>query len=274
MKSIKAWLALVVTGCWYEIPEIPPVPPIQESCTFEGCAACDEGLVCGPVRGCVECRTSADCTLDPDRTTCARNRCVECGGVGGGAAACEAGEACVQGKCEPACPCSSCTCESGICVDDRCVECVEDADCPGERPVCDPMDGACRVCLVDAQCTGDGRTRCNSEFECVRCLVSEDCPQPALCVGGTCTSACCEPADCPAPAPLCDPDGRCVACVGDADCDPLRCDQVRGVCVECTLDADCAPPKPACVGSVCVECSNTSPCPEPAVCSDSRCVAP
>jgi hypothetical protein len=271
MKSFKALLALVVAGCWYEIPELPP---IAEGCTFEGCAACDDGLVCEPTRGCVECRTSADCTRDPDRRICARNRCVECRPDDPGFDVCGPGDSCVEGVCRDDCPCSQCDCDSGVCVDDRCVECSADADCPDERPVCDPVDRACRACLVDAHCTSEDRTRCNSDFECVNCLVSEDCPQPGLCVGGECVAACCEAADCPAASPRCAQDGQCVACATNADCAPLQCDTQGGVCVECTFDTDCAPPKPACVGSVCVECSNTSPCPEPAVCSDSRCVAP
>lgn len=112
-----------------------------------------------------------------------------------------------------------CPADRSICIEDECVECVEDADCSGGKPVC------------------DGRV-------CVACLADEHCPMDKLChpEARSCTEACTSTEACPdKQRKVCDPSrGFCVQCLTTADCgDKHVCDTTLNGCVGCTSDVDC-----------------------------------
>lgn len=61
----------------------------------------------------------------------------------------------------------------------------------------------------------------------------------------------------------CNPsDGRCVACLGNADCTAARPFCQAGSCAECASDLDCAAPFPVCSATLgaCAECEDDADC--------------
>lgn len=94
-------------------------------------------------------------------------------------------------------------------------ECLEDADCGSDRPLC-------------------------YEDRCVRCdetaLPDNACtrldPSTPFCEGGSCVQ-CRDGSDCGSEAPLCDPSlSRCVGCLHHAQCPESACDIAVGECIE------------------------------------------
>lgn len=87
-------------------------------------------------------------------------------------------------------------------------------------------------------------------------------------------ASCESAAECGPTAPLCGPEGTCVQCADELDCDAGRC--VGGACVECAADADCTGDAPFCLGRRCVACRGPVDCePEEPVCApDGDCLPP
>jgi hypothetical protein len=129
-----------------------------------------------------------------------------------------------------------------------CVPCLDDEDCSGSRPFCDPGLHRCVECPGQGSCQGQGQRLCDVGTH--RCLVSCDDGRCRDGSNGHCTSshglcrACEADQDCTGAraGPLCHTGiGRCVQCFGDGDCaaPTRRCDQVEGRCVGCVAGADC-----------------------------------
>ena len=173
--------------------------------------------------------------------------------------------------CETSSDCPSCSeCIDGICVtmckdgetcvDNTCVECTGDLDCPpgfycnGKKCVC--------------------KGKINNNGECVECLSTTDCPPCSECINGNCT-----PIVCP---------NNLICIGGECDCPSgSKFDKITNSCVptdNCTKDSDCdecetciagectpivCPKGYKCVGGECVEwgCTNTT-CNNGADCGD------
>ena len=117
------------------------------------------------------------------------------------------------------------------------VPCVE--TCSDDTPICDPTSGACVECVNDADCDGD---RCGPSQTCVECLVDQDCETGKVCdlLALECMTPCTSSATCLGDTSLCHPlRFLCVECIQDADCDEERCHPAKAECVECISDADC-----------------------------------
>jgi hypothetical protein len=131
-----------------------------------------------PSGTCVECLTSADCSVgvcDPgDR------RCVEC----------VADEDCPDGTCDDKgvchapcqddddCPKAAARCSLA---ERLCVQCLADPDCDPMHPVCGP-DGKCAECAVDADCTQPGLTVCiKARGTCGQCTADAQCGDAGSC---------------------------------------------------------------------------------------------
>jgi YD repeat-containing protein len=125
-------------------------------------------------------------------------------------------------------------------IDDRCLECLEDAHCDD---FC--VDGACVECRNNADC--DDSNFCNGEETCVDGLCAEGtspCGAGQYCDedNDTCVE-CLENSHCD-DGDFCNGEESCVngACVAGADpCegDTPFCDETGDRCVECLNDANC-----------------------------------
>lgn len=188
---------------------------------------------------------------------------------------------CVSVPHEPGTPCSLGVCDGA----GACVECLEDAHCPRERPRCDTAIQACVVCLADAECDdanectldacADGlcgstpRPRgtscatgyCDGEGHCLQCVEDGHCDDGSdcttdLCADGACVSTPVEEGT-PCDGGRCDGEGSCIECADDSECDEFRphCAPERR-CVECLEDAQCVVAGPcetaACEEGACV----------------------
>lgn len=152
-------------------------------------------------------------------------------------------------------------CPAGHCQDGACVECLSDADCSTDLPLC--VEGSCECDVGSERCTDSGEHEvcagsswdvvpcaadtpaCNpATGTCVECTSDGSCgPGTPICDAGVCRS--CEPDDCP--------DGICNADSGVCEsCSPDNCSGVclLGLCVPCT-EADAGEPIP-CPSGVCV----------------------
>jgi MYXO-CTERM domain-containing protein len=186
------------------------------------CAACLDDSHCSGVtpvcskttRTCVACTTDgAPSCPDPERPACQRS-----GPLRGACTECTSTNGTLCGGVKPVClP------DLGICgcaADDRaCGAADSGLVCSGPGGVCVPGCGTAP------------RNGCPTGQTCVD--VTSGVGQ---CSGGTCQSE----ADCHSPLDHCDqstgPNGRCVQCVFDTDCDaPLICDPTKKTCVECTV---------------------------------------
>ncbi|MEE2787367.1 MAG: hypothetical protein VX589_08515 [Myxococcota bacterium] len=218
----------------------------------------------------------------------------------GGATACACPRALVcdaAGDCQEVDPCTDDQeCRAGrICVDGTCQDgCSDNADCrlgSPELPICN--DGRCVECLEDSQCPGN--TTCSAATsaceESANCQESADCLPGRACLDGTCQG---EP-ECPAtpcfPDRICiESTGQCVpntsgACVANENCvAPFVCVQVgnQSRCGRCSEDSQCGPSR-TCErdgpGGVtrCTEpvvCDADEQCSPGRVCSNSRCGPP
>ncbi|WP_437338732.1 outer membrane exchange protein TraA family protein [Sorangium sp. So ce394] len=287
------------------------------------CAPCDTAFFCGESCSrcegdkqfcinlddefqCAECRTDADCdegfSCDPETHVC--NECnVD--------PDCPRGEICVEHTCTPCdtadrCAGNSCNCcpngINGTQMDcaavepggiEMCVECLTDAQCPGDK-VCHVPTGHC----VDRPLPTNALPNCCGEG-CVDCMHPEDpndpqTPPVPFCLPGpvgTACAACRNDMDC-SEGQYC-LSGECKACVEDRRCG-TRCDSCGGdtpfcsgqfaefaVCVRCTSDEQCAgttcnpethecdpgcmatcgEDTPYCDGQRCVECYADTQCP-------------
>ncbi|MCZ7677821.1 MAG: hypothetical protein M5U28_03190 [Sandaracinaceae bacterium] len=194
---------------------------------------------------------------------------------------CDPSGACVSEPHDAGTPCSTGVCDGAPVP--SCVECVDDAQCGGDRPRCDRGAHVCVECAEHAEC--DDSDQCTRDF----------------CAAGACahTSV---PAGTPCSAGLCDgaPEPACVECLEDGDCDDrvectlercvdglcARSSSPRGTacddgmcdgeeiphCVRCTDDADCGELAPFCtVDGRCVECREHTQCDDDNECTRDAC---
>jgi len=152
-----------------------------------------------------------------------------------------------------------------------CTECTSTNSvlCGGVKPVCVADLGVCGCAGAtdDRSCgAADSGLICSGPGGlCVPgCGTSprNGCPTGQTCLDivsgvGQCSGAMCHAdVDCRAPLAHCDlsngPDGRCVQCLFDTDCDaPLICDPIKRTCIECT-PADTTQCRPELTGSQCL----------------------
>ncbi len=177
------------------------------------------------------------------------------------------GEGCDDGAANGATPCgcqvgcqltaAGASCPQGVCNGEpaapACVECLSDAQCGGDRLICDINNNICVSCLDDAGCD-DGNGCTVNTCEAGRCVFP---PEPArtTCDGGICDGdpgspecvECLASADCaddnPCTRDLCF-DGSCadvVESAGTACGDGGVCNGslTESACVECLSDAQC-----------------------------------
>ena len=159
---------------------------------------------------------------------------------------CSDGRVCQDNVCVA--PCSEGSCQQGLCDLDsgRCVECLDETDCP-DGMVCNTFTDRCTAevvgCTSDDQCAG---LRCDSiKGSCVECLDDGDCGLGALCdlLTGSCTveQSCVTDGDCS--FGVCHPDKRtCVECFNPAHCPSGVCDDFSSTCIAGCTDEDATEP--------------------------------
>ena len=193
--------------------------PITADPKVELVVQCDDCSVCPPIH------------IDRDLCTTSTD-CADC-------------EECVGGFCVPLCP-------TTLCIDDTCVDCIDDDDCP-DNLIC--SGGKC-VCPPNMPFQ-------NAKGECVGCLTDSNCPKCTYCLGGECVPLECGDG-------VCDPDtGECEECINNGNCGTNECcvdndcvccegfhwDYDLNLCVpdpECWTNDDCRVCE-GCVGNQCVE---------------------
>jgi hypothetical protein len=127
----------------------------------------------------------------------------------------------------------------------RCVECLNDGQCPAARPACLPETGTCAACSV---------------------LV--DCAAGQLCDLQTnkCLFLCTSDADCDDPHSSCNNSGFCQVCDDKDDCSVALggnyCQRSAGACVQCLDNSQCHGKTPLCAlpSGLCVACADSSDC--------------
>ena len=259
------------------------------------CEVCNNGIctsVCADGQKCDEandvcvddCVSSADCE---DGKICVGGRC-ECpptkpyiDPVSGRCRACEDNShcppctRCVNGECIPL------DCNGGACdpVQDKCVECVDDAQCQAKDPnsCCTGNDcGCCTGFKLDpttGMCVPDDECKSADDCpECQRCVggecVAMECPDGYICRGDECISLCdCNNPTCPR-GESCTPWGNsmcvCLPCEGacddNSDCTGLGC--------YCNKDTGMCTPSPC----ASVTCSTSTDCGEGCGCMNGECL--
>lgn len=104
---------------------------------------------------------------------------------------CGLGEACEGSVCRFVGCIRNSDCATGQCnfVTFTCAECSNNAECPADKPVCNPA-GACVGCVNDDQCQPPGPGYCEtSSGSCVHCNIDAHCPPGLYCQSGTCIGA-------------------------------------------------------------------------------------
>jgi len=148
-------------------------------------------------------------------------------------------------------------------VDEDCVECEEDKDCP-EGEVCE--DNKCVDCRSNWDCP-EGRA-CK-DGKCVDCTSKQDCfwfevcdPETKRCVD------CLEDGDCSEDAPICNTEtNKCVGCLEDTQCiEGEFCNPDSLECEECEFDYECPDGKVCSEGKCVNECKYDSDCSDGKVC--------
>ena len=205
-----------------------------------GCSAqnptCPSGLTCDATRGlCVECQDNTQCPNAP-LTVCnpATSTCVQCA----------TGADC-RDHSRPVCDPASNTCvgcvantdcpNNGVCSQQRCVQCLSDAQCGGNTPRCNATTNTCVACLPGATDNCPTNQYCRPDFRCEQgCKTGTDCPSGVclpnhscqactadiqcaagnICQNGTCIGACSATSPCGANQTCCG--GRCESLQLDA----------------------------------------------------------
>jgi len=183
----------------------PGQPPVCTPRTATAGTVCSRTGPTGVATGvcldgsCVECRAHTDCRTSPNHKCNAEHQCVPCleNRDCGNSSACNT-PTCLEDQ-----TCSTYTWEDGAtcyrgdvalhCAAGQCVECVDDDECPAERPVCDALCVECTsghrdACIDGNECTGDvcqGTT-------CVNPTQTEE-GHPCGNGTGTCRSGTCRP---------------------------------------------------------------------------------
>lgn len=114
-----------------------------------------------------------------------------------------------------------------------CVECIEDGNCPGARPLCNTETFVCEGCRNDSDCPSNRPTCDEFTKTCIECSSAADCafPEP-ICdpVSRACVE-CASNSDCPSFNPFCTPQG-CAECIQSSDCVVGECN--GGICCDLT----------------------------------------
>ena len=164
-----------------------------------------------------------------------------------------------------------------------CVECLQDADCPSDKPNClffpdgglDGVQSGVAIATGGGVCGCSGTAACTNDDICVSAATLLDGPptcEPACTVGGgpnACSSG--------STAPFCDSwTGQCVGCLGDYDCTGAlstfnsaptsSCDTSRDVCIQCRHSSECPARLPGCstdpaTEGTCGYCQSANDCP-------------
>jgi MYXO-CTERM domain-containing protein len=88
-----------------------------------------------------------------------------------------------------------CVTPEGYCsAEGVCLECLEDAHCSADEPLCltAPGVGECVACIIDEDCSGD-TPWCKGSNTCVECLDHADCSEEQHCSQDACVPDICEP---------------------------------------------------------------------------------
>lgn len=143
--------------------------------------------------------------------------------------------------------------------------CSTNADCTGDKPVCDPVQG-CVACLYDWNCPANFRCDANQCFKKQACSDDAGCahdgdrsvcdPVQGVCVGCREDSQCAAGERCAG--------SQCAArevCNNSHACSAGKvCDRLLGACVACVVDGDCGEGN-ACVADACVPtCKSDKEC--------------
>lgn len=257
-------------------------------------ADCPSGGACNPTtHTCVACNSSADCaSVTP---ICTNNTCGACTTDAACKAKDPAAPVCntTSGECVACTPTntSACPTDKPVCgPDNTCVACTKDDECTGGK-VCDTTSNTCVGCVTSANCPGDKPICDPAAHTCGACSSDEQCAtkdpaNPVCLTNGTCGGCdAAHPDACKEPKPLCNTTtNTCVGCLTGADCTvsgAMVCDPKDFTCVECATSQDCSGGTPICDPDkrVCVACTSNEECadkgPDAPFCLESKgsCVA-
>jgi Cys-rich repeat protein len=261
-------------------------------------ADCPMGATC-TMNNCVTPCGTANCTTNPTGTNICdapNNRCVDCMNDGDCAVEttnkfCDVTTLNMAGL--PVYSCEQCLadahCAAGqSCIDTECVTVCGTAQCatnPTGNDKCDLPNNRCVDCMTDADCAVEmGNPYCDTtlntaglaRYACEECVTNAHCPAGQVCFDNNCEAGCATDADCSADGggnnPHCNPTTMvCSECGADAHCSGNQpyC-STEGECVECMSDAHCAatPMTPLCRLSDfnCVQCIGNDNCTAPMTC--------
>lgn len=164
-------------------------------------------------------------------------------------------------------------CPDGVCIDNMCVDCRYDDDCPDDL-VCVAQDNyTCHECDTNSRCEeihGEG-WGCNDDYLCERlpeCDEDNPCGSGEECIDGYCMGGfpeCSDDSDCTDEFnPFCI-NNTCVECIFSTDCDSRGSDYicVNYNCIldsdDCTSDDECSGGKICDDNGMCVD-PNTNDC--------------
>lgn len=245
---------------------------------------------------CVDCLTDMDCAIEAPNTHCDMRpnnagllslTCRECIDT----THCPAGFTCTNNNCQAPCGTSAMCDTDEVCdaPNNRCVECLSDANCATNtnNPRCNLTPnaaglpaGQCEECLDNTHCTGgeicvnlNCEPTCTSDADCASDSGNNNDPycHPM-------TRICAECATDPHCAmdmgnPYCSPTGNCESCLTDMHCTatPMTPYCNDNNCSECLTDAHCAalnPMQPYCDDGDCATCRTSADCPAGMTCNN------
>ncbi len=128
-------------------------------------------------------------------------------------------------------------------------ECDTDADCPAQKPYCDPGTKTCQPCADDSQCSDPTKPACQPDGTCNQCSATnkDECKdETPACNTFTGNCALCTPGA----------DGDASKCVSDPDGPVCRVGSSNETFCGCETDSDCGN---LTSGKVC-DTANTSKC--------------
>jgi hypothetical protein len=193
---------------------------------------CSDGFVCrGNQCIAIACTSNTDCDATAPFCDTATGRCEE---------ACEMDNQCPGVGGDPALS----ICEAGLCL-----ECRNETQCGGVRPVC--VSNVCVECDDDSQCGGAVAACVNNE--CIECRDDSQCSESApACVSNQCLE-CRDDAQCDGATPICD-ENACRACTANNECASNICAD-SGECVAEDQISHVSP-----TGTPTAQCTLADPC--------------